>query len=573
MRKHRALQKICGRILAVLLSIALLGGCIGMAADDPLASFADNHVEFGLKDADPAYFPGYVHYKPAGFFRKCNKMLKLAQSGREEKAFALYDELYAEAVYALDLSYTADLAFSEDVQNTYFREELAYIETAALDVTDAFKTACHKLCESACAASFKEHINSDFIYESYADYAAVSPALKALLARETELEQEYNLVNDSLDLYNIDWSTDEPKIANKKLGEVFLKLVSVRKQIAVQSGYPDFAAYMDDTRFMRDYTEEDLLPLKETVKAYGALLDYYSWFFSDYAMEERIEAETLFDNVGGILSDISDRAGDAYTLLREKNLVSMGYENSRADFSATYKFPSTNGAAIEGKFYEDSEFYAYSTFAHEMGHFAYCSSMPNSNPLFCEDGCMDVNELHSNFLEILFSIHADKLYPFPEAFQGYEIANQARSVLDGCIYDDWQRAIYQSETDMTLDEINALYKDICLAYGLEEYDGMEYDWMYISHNFTEPMYYISYATSAFAALELWTLAQKNYDKAVKIWEKALTVDANEIGYLEALETIGLPFFGETDVAWDTLDEVSDGLDVLEAAVCEQEEAA
>ena len=87
------------------------------------------------------------------------------------------------------------------------------------------------------------------------------------------------------------------------------------------------------------------------------------------------------------------------------------------------------------------------------------------------------------------------------------------ALLSGCMEDEFQQDVYENP-DMTLDEMNALYKKLTVAYGLDEvygYQGTE--WVLISHTFQYPLYYISYAVSMVPALELLELSQRDAEAA------------------------------------------------------------
>ena len=88
---------------------------------------------------------------------------------------------------------------------------------------------------------------------------------------------------------------------------------------------------------------------------------------------------------------------------------------------------------------------------------------------------------------------------------------------------------------MPLDEMNLLHAQI-----YQDYMGypLVYEWVDIHHHFETPFYYVSYATSAVSALELWADALENRDKAMQIYDK-LTQYTINVEYLETLKKVGL----------------------------------
>jgi oligoendopeptidase F len=89
------------------------------------------------------------------------------------------------------------------------------------------------------------------------------------------------------------------------------------------------------------------------------------------------------------------------------------------------------------------------------------------------------------------------------------------AIVTGCMEDEFQQRVY-ANPGMTLEQMNRLYAQLATAYGMEEvygFSGME--WVLIPHSFQSPMYYISYAVSMVAALQLWEEQQTSEAEA---WE-------------------------------------------------------
>ena len=117
------------------------------------------------------------------------------------------------------------------------------------------------------------------------------------------------------------------------------------------------------------------------------------------------------------------------------------------------------------------------------------------------------------------------------------------TVVDGCIYDEFQREIY-ARPDMTLDEISALFADISAQYGVYEPTGVDYFWIYIPHNFSDPLYYISYAASALAVIQIWDAAREDLAAGIGLLKDIMAADKYNGGYVETLEQCGLTPFTE-----------------------------
>ena len=123
------------------------------------------------------------------------------------------------------------------------------------------------------------------------------------------------------------------------------------------------------------------------------------------------------------------------------------------------------------------------------------------------------------------------------------VGSLLENVIDGCIEDEFQRAVYK-DPDMDLDDLNKLYADTYAQYNTWAADDPGYAWVFISHNFESPMYYISYTVSALAALQIWNQSNTNFGKAVKTWEKFIAHGTYNQTYLDIVGKCGLVKFTE-----------------------------
>ena len=107
------------------------------------------------------------------------------------------------------------------------------------------------------------------------------------------------------------------------------------------------------------------------------------------------------------------------------------------------------------------------------------------------------------------------------------------------MYDEFQEAVYD-DPDLTLEEVNRLFRGISEEYGYVygEDEEESYFWVEIPHNFQSPMYYISYATSALSALDLWLRSLEDWDSAVDTYLELAAMGMRR-PYRETVEAVGL----------------------------------
>ena len=169
---------------------------------------------------------------------------------------------------------------------------------------------------------------------------------------------------------------------------------------------------------------------------------------------------------------------------------------------------------------------------------------------------LDLAEIHSQGLEMLFTQYFGDMFgeSYGDAAITYELYNMLSSITEGCLYDEFQQQVYALE-DPTLEEINQIYYDVASEYGYEfgSYTTA-YDWVEIPHNFSEPLYYISYAVSAFPAVQIWCLAQEDPELAAETYMDIVR-SGEDYSYSETLANCGLtsPFEeGSVETMRDTI---------------------
>jgi hypothetical protein len=126
----------------------------------------------------------------------------------------------------------------------------------------------------------------------------------------------------------------------------------------------------------------------------------------------------------------------------------------------------------------------------------------------------------------------------------YTVCDMLDSMLVGCLYDEWQETVYKNPT-MSIDERNDLFVSLSNEYGLSSYT--EYEWTMVPHNFESPMYYISYAVSAAAALDLWKQSLTDRDGAI---DRYMRLSASyDYGFRDTLNELGFDdIFEETSIS-------------------------
>ncbi len=554
--KELHLKKITAILLSIMIAFAFtLTGC---GEEEPIGADITKNVA-GVE---------YYHYNPADFNAMCDELEELAAGDDAKAVIETYDKLYAECEELDTLYSVIYVMYSTDVTNDYYSKEQLYSYDKLEKCCDKLCGVCRKVTEGPCAEQFKKHVGKD-AFDAFAEYEPMSKREKKLTKEEKKLVDEYYDVIEEAEkaTYNYkgeDWTferinSDEgvelsmtdyegyveifdglQKIANDAAGPIFLELVQIRTEIANLNGYDSYATYADELEYCRDYSEDEIKQLYKDVKkiAEPYFISYYNSY--DEQVSSDMSTKKLLQNLQKYTAEVDDLASTSCQQMIDENLFSIGDEADRQDGAFTTYIRKAGKPFISMTLDGQRDFIVLS---HEFGHFTEYNNETQTNILTDSDN-IDLAEIASNGLQGLMTHFYDEIYKVQaDAAKRDAVGELLENVIDGCVEDEFQRAIY-ANPDMTLDEINALYSKTYSKYNKWTEGDPGYSWVYISHNFEAPMYYISYTVSALAALQIWNQSTKNFDKGVKMWEKFIEYGTYNQTYLDIVEKCGLIKFTE-----------------------------
>ena len=554
--KELHLKKITAILLSIMIAFAFtLTGC---GEEEPIGADITKNVA-GVE---------YYHYNPADFNAMCDELEELAAGDDAKAVIETYDKLYAECEELDTLYSVIYVMYSTDVTNDYYSKEQLYSYDKLEKCCDKLCGVCRKVTEGPCAEQFKKHVGKD-AFDAFAEYEPMSKREKKLTKEEKKLVDEYYDVIEEAEkaTYNYkgeDWTFERinsnegvelsmtdyegyveifdglQKIANDAAGPIFLELVQIRTEIANLNGYDSYATYADELEYCRDYSEDEIKQLYKDVKkiAEPYFISYYNSY--DEQVSSDMSTKKLLQNLQKYTAEVDDLASTSCQQMIDENLFSIGDEADRQDGAFTTYIRKAGKPFISMTLDGQRDFIVLS---HEFGHFTEYNNETQTNILTDSDN-IDLAEIASNGLQGLMTHFYDEIYKVQkDTAKRDAVGELLENVIDGCVEDEFQRAIY-ANPDMTLDEINALYSKTYSKYNKWTEGDPGYSWVYISHNFEAPMYYISYTVSALAALQIWNQSTKNFDKGVKMWEKFIEYGTYNQTYLDIVEKCGLIKFTE-----------------------------
>ncbi|MBR2716362.1 MAG: hypothetical protein IKD79_01315, partial [Oscillospiraceae bacterium] len=537
----------------------------------------------------------YMHYDMEYFSSRADRMCALAEENDAEAVNGLYDELYREMLKVDSLTILAMLRHDADYYNDYWSGEYTYMYAVWDEAWEVFLSACNEVLSSPCARTFTSHIGTDTarVIRSYDGWTRDAESS----SRELELLDEYYALQDTYDQisftyegesWNIDklygfsgnhlayWDYDAywtiyigiQQAISEAFAPLYIELVGLWTEEARAEGYDSYTPFAYELIYGRDYTPEDAQRFCDEVKPIARKY-YEDLYYSDLAFAEDtvspvLSPSELLDTLGAYLPRIDPALAEPWEQMTEHGLYDLAGEGAgRYDGSYTTNLAYWRSPFLFATLSGDCN--DLITVTHEFGHFADYWFSPQTNAVTQTDD-LDLSEIHSNALQALFTEFYGEIYD--EGADAAEFINLAfllESVFDGCMFDEFQRRILDDPDGLTPEKINDIYTRVCAEYGLyydQEWDG---SWTYISHNFEQPLYYISYAASAIAALQIWDLAQTDFDAAAAVYVDVLSRGAHDEGYIQVLEECGLRLVTEEGTAADVCRPVLDRLYELDRA--------
>ncbi|MCM1045309.1 MAG: hypothetical protein NC417_07350 [Candidatus Gastranaerophilales bacterium] len=544
-------------MLCVILAFSLLG-CQNENVDVTKAEYPDKvHQEVAFEDM---VFTGFDETNLEAALEELQGLsasgaLEAGEEQTKERVAQLYDVIKEE----MDLLSTQYCLINIQYDANGADEELAEIAADLSARSSVLSDQCYQalalLVDTPCQEIIEEEAGADNI-EYLREYEPVTERMLDLLKEEEKLEQAYDQVMAQA-------SNEDEQTTYQKAGEIYCDLVQVRAQIAEEAGYDNYVEYAYQEIYNRDYTLEDIKLVWEAVKEYIVPVEEMAMdsiserTFRSLYYQTNDSGEEILDAIGPYMRQIDPELGDTFDFMRKYHLYDIEYSDSKLNMGYTVGLPTYGTAFIFNAPY--GTYQDYIDTIHEFGHFNetfHCTQ----HDLWANFN-IDVGEIHSQGLTLLFTEYSDELFgKAGETFSRTLLWDIISTVTEGCLYDEFQAAVYQNP-DMSLEEINRLYKNLSEQYGYYYAKGVEesYYWIEVSHNFQNPLYYISYATSALSSLDLWLISLEDRDEAVDIYMDLAALSLT-LPYRETIEEVGLHDIFQPETIPEIAEELENCLD-------------
>lgn len=413
-------------------------------------------------------------------------------------------------------------------------EKSRYLE--CVDMVTEAESEYNEMCKRVWLSEtpFRDHLFAEWSQEEIDRLLSYNEEIAQLEKRNTELTVQFRELDGS------SWETDMIPLYNE--------MVQNNNRIARYYGFDNYYDYASEVIYQRDYTVPEIELLRSFVAEYlvdahrnsaEAFMTLYgdldkndSKFLSHYIYEDYDGLEENY--VMNYIADLPDSA--------EAAMLSM-FEEERVVFSNAKKaYPGAFTTWIGerpfcffGPDYTNSE-----TIVHELGHYYGADhAEPWSLP-------MDLAETQSQGNEWLFT-HFMQSQLEEAVYQSvveYKLQNDMGYIICFTMVDEFEQQVYSHEKagNMTEAEYDAIMESVAQRYGGIDYvcdnilDVQTY-WRQVV--LESPVYYISYAVSGIAAINLFIMAQEDSQLARQCYVKLQEEPLEEEGFLANIQNAGL----------------------------------
>lgn len=479
-----------------------------------------------------------------------------------------------------------NIYYDKNPSDDYYKSENERVFNIYVDSSDCMYIAMSKLAKSDYKYVITDYFGDEDYVDYFASYKETTDEEKARSKKIHELQStmdELSMENYTYNYMGKDWDYDSIyesndldyedfitiysgliQTQNEAMAPFYVELVGLLNEQAKYYGYDNYADYAYKVIYAKDYGHEELESLYEEVKKY--IVPIYKKYETNMEYDDELPelnmytGDELIEIVEPYIHEIQPELEDAFGYLKEHKLYDMDPDYSKLGVGFTITLPDYGSAFIFNDPYSDTNTIA--TLVHEFGH--YNAFYHNTRESIIDFNNLDVNEIHSQGLEMLFLAYADEVYgDYSEAIREDNILKMLNSIVDGCCQDEFQYRVYTYDGELTVDVVNDIFAEVAADYGYDGYleDVYRYYWVFISHNYQSPFYYISYCVSAFSALDILSLSEENRADAIDKYMQITALDPS-YGYKESIEMVGLTDIFESGNATSIVQKVT-GLSVEE----------
>ena len=435
-----------------------------------------------------------------------------------------FHPVYEDYIRFDTMSTVAYIRYTLDLNDPYYDGENQWCEEQSPVVQQAMEKCYIAMADSPIRSELEQLEFGEGFFDYYDENEVYSnDRVVELMQQENDLQTQYMSLQSDM---TIQWKGQETLVEdllgsdslsyaellqvyhlyyekyNPLASDLFIKMISVRKQIAAELDYASYADFAYSFYFERDYTPEQVRGY--TADVAKELSPYYY-----AAAYNSFDKSMDMDEVMNLLKKTSYAFGgefaEAYDYMEQYELFDTTDSTSKmpgsyvtylSAYEAPYMYVSPTGKIDD-----------FLTASHEFGHFV--DGYVNCNGT----SSIDCNEIFSQGLEYLSLSRADLKSSDRNALTSAKVSDAILTFLTQACYAEFELRVYAlDEKDLTPEKINEVFLECNEEFGMG-IAGLEDiiapGWIDIQHFFIAPFYVISYCISNDAALQIYQAELKN----------------------------------------------------------------
>ncbi len=547
-------ERLISRILCLLLIVALLmhvTACAKPPVDSSVLSSSSSQAtlsssstpssESTVPSSDPSEpsaptepkDPNALEYTLTQadideFYRLLDECERMAIAGEDLDAIdAISDQLDDQLEYLYAQNSIAMILYYYDMSITEMEEQHLNCVEICTDAGDAYNQSVRRIYLSDTPAK-------DMLFEGWTDedidmLLKYDERVAQLQQRNSEIEVEYRQA-----------SSDDVMIP------LYIEFVQNNNEIAKIFGFKNYYEYAYEYVYERDYGSKQVKLMRSYAKELltGPFETVSTGFNQTFGSLGTSAHNRVVKFLTYEYNYVYPRYVDNYLDVVPENLKLETKNMLKQD-----SLFSKNADALAGAFttaigdrsycFFGPDYASSTTVIHEAGHY-YASRYADLDSI-----PLDLAEVHSQGNEWLFMVYVGQQMKAAEyeAALNYMLMNSLATILLCLMVDEFEQKVYSSDiSDYTAADFDALMDSIVVQY---------FDLSYVKANLTDvnsywravvveqPVYYISYAVSAIAAMDLYTVAKTDFDAAAEIYRKLCEEPLEDAGFQESISAVGL----------------------------------
>lgn len=409
-------------------------------------------------------------------------------------------------------------------------QDYLFATAAQSDCYERYNEMCKRIDDSASP-------NRDFFFGDWSEEELEE--MRGYSAEMTEISRENN---ELLVAYR---ELDDAGFMNGA-AYYYLQVVQNNNRLAELNGYENYWDYAYDL-YNRDYGSEELETMRSYVRQYliplmESAIGQFSILYSSLSRSEQQMVQNL-------LGEDYDTLTTDYIAAYTASYDNAAHKNMQSLFEPENSFFTDSDASHKGAFtvwlYENERPVCYfgpgyqtvTTVVHEMGH--YYAALVNDG----STSLLDLAEAQSQGSEWMFlSFLGEQFSPMvSQVILLNQLLQSLSTILLCTAVDEFEQRCYTTRPE-SVEDLNEIAADVVAGYGGAEWfsyyiaDFPMYWRMVVLEN---PVYYISYAVSMLAALQIYCVAEEqSYGAGQSAYLKLVEADP-ESTFIEALAEAGL----------------------------------